>query len=429
MLQLVSPIQGILVILITLGLERALPRLYFDSYEDNYRRALLSTVTLSVFISASGALILFFLSRSFLDTIFQNIEFDPYIKLTILWSYFFVFSVVPKTYLRLEEKALAYLMYSITQFVLQFVIIYFLAIRLYKTAESVLVSYVVSSIILALLGLYILRGKVSFKFDKALFFGIVKFSLPLLPAAVAGWALNLSDRFVLDKFVSLSNIGYYSLGFQITQVITILGIGFLAAYGPLYYKTANLKVTFEEKRRILSFGNKMFSSLMLILTALVICFPSEIVRLIGGEDVLPTVSVIPSLALGSLFALLQGPLNFSMYQDKKTISVSILIILSACSNLALNFFLIPKYGIIGASAATLISFVLYFIAGLFISSRGFYIPLPLMNIVVGVLVIIAQVYFHEEIYLFPRILITTALISFLIIDVISDPSRKLMSTL
>ena len=41
------------------------------------------------------------------------------------------------------------------------------------------------------------------------------FSLPLVPAAIAGWSLNLSDRYIIGAVDGFRAVGIYSVGYTI----------------------------------------------------------------------------------------------------------------------------------------------------------------------------------------------------------------------
>lgn len=416
-LQLVSPIQGILVIILTLGLERSLPRFYFDSSNGAYRTKLLSTVSVAIFFSSTLLVLLVMVSENLLENMFSQIQFDPYVKLTVIWSYLYIFSLLPRTYYRLEEQAAKYILFSSCHFVIQFLVIYFIGIKYYMTAEGVIISNVISALILLLISLWILRDKLIWIFDKKLFQSTILFSLPLLPAAFAGWALNLSDRMFLDRFATLNEIGYYSLAFQMSQIITLVGSGILAAYGPYYFRTANSHLSKDAINNKLSFGNKVFTYLVLLTTVTLLTFAPELLLLLASDDYLPTLEVLPYIVVGAFFSQLHGLINLSMYQKKKTVIISIIILISAGLNFFLNMILIPRYGIVGAGIATLISFLVYFVLGMIYSSKGFLVTTPLLPICFFCVYVVFQQLFLQDVHIMLKIFIVLLLGIGMLLDV------------
>ena len=73
--------------------------------------------------------------------------------------------------------------------------------------------------------------------------------LPLLPHTLAGWLLNVSDRWLLGLLLGLSvtetlgAIGVYSLGYQLGYAVGLAAISFNAAWLPVLYRLAETMET------------------------------------------------------------------------------------------------------------------------------------------------------------------------------------------
>src|SRR5262249_1342810 len=66
--------------------------------------------------------------------------------------------------------------------------------------------------------------------------------------------------------------------------------------------------------------------------------------------------------------------NIGVLFAKKTVLRMVSIVTAATVNVALNFLLIPKYGMMGAAWATLIGFLVQMVLTLTLSLRVFYVP-------------------------------------------------------
>ena len=51
------------------------------------------------------------------------------------------------------------------------------------------------------------------------------YGLPLVPHALAGWALLASDRLILEHYVSLTELGLYNFGYKLGMVMSFLVYG------------------------------------------------------------------------------------------------------------------------------------------------------------------------------------------------------------
>ena len=63
------------------------------------------------------------------------------------------------------------------------------------------------------------------------------FSLPLVPHALAGWALEMSDRAILTRLLPLHDVGVYSLGYQLGAAMGLVTTAFNAAWVPFLFGT------------------------------------------------------------------------------------------------------------------------------------------------------------------------------------------------
>ena len=82
----------------------------------------------------------------------------------------------------------------------------------------------------------------------------------------------------------------------------------------------------------------------------------EVAKLFGDEPFWPSIELIPVLVLGYYFVFLYSfPVNFEFYHQR-TRTIAIGTCLTAGTNIALNYVLIPLWGMTGAAVATLLSY-------------------------------------------------------------------------
>ena len=73
------------------------------------------------------------------------------------------------------------------------------------------------------------------EFDRTLFRGMQRFGMPLVPSALALWAINFVDREFLVWYTGKAEVGVYSAAVKIASVITFVMIAFRTAWPAFAY--------------------------------------------------------------------------------------------------------------------------------------------------------------------------------------------------
>src|SRR5262249_28195368 len=79
------------------------------------------------------------------------------------------------------------------------------------------------------------REQLGLQFDWGLFKHMEHFGLPLLPSALALWAINFVDRFFLVRLSGQGEAGIYQIGVQVASVIVFLLMAFRLAWPAFAY--------------------------------------------------------------------------------------------------------------------------------------------------------------------------------------------------
>src|SRR5206468_3398569 len=74
------------------------------------------------------------------------------------------------------------------------------------------------------------RYQLGLEFDRSLFRQMNRFGLPLVPSALALWAINFIDRLFLVKLASASEVGLYSIGVRVSSATVLLLTAFRTAW-------------------------------------------------------------------------------------------------------------------------------------------------------------------------------------------------------
>jgi O-antigen/teichoic acid export membrane protein len=364
-------LSTILVVLFTLSINRSIPRLYFDYKTEAGKRNFLGTISLSQLIIASIMLLLIFLSKNMVSKIYTSIDFYPYYAIAILTTFFSIFAYVPKTYLRINERAKEFVSISLVQFLLTTGGILLFIVYYQQGALGMLKGKLIGTIIavpfFAIFTLRIINKTINPKILKE----SLVFSLPMIPSLFSAWILNLSDRIFIERYFDMHDVGIYSMGYQIAALTLIITGAFFQSYQPLFFKLANSNDQEDAKSKLFKY-NSGYAIVMIFIVFFITFFSKEMITLFLNEKYYEAYKIVPLIAIAYFISQLGGLLNLSIYQVKKTKQLMYMVLGSAILNIGLNFLLVPRFGAFGAAYATILSFLVFMIIKYFYTKKYCY---------------------------------------------------------
>jgi len=209
--------------------------------------------------------------------------------------------------------------------------------------------------------LKILRKKLNFRF---IFIGSFKeltetyhLAWPIFLSSLMVVIFSYTDRIFLNYFDGLSDVGIYSLGFTIAQSLLMINEAISLSFYPKVMKMFN--ENFKKNIVIIKNYNLYFSIFLLSITIILSLNSNLILKLISNENYGNAGAIIPIIFLSFLFGGFYKIPSMILSFHKLTKFYPILSFVSFGTNALLNYIFIPKYGIIGAAWATVVSSVLY----------------------------------------------------------------------
>lgn len=271
--------------------------------------------------------------------------------------------LLSQTVLRNEGKALKFGLFEVSQTIFNTSITLVSLLIIGMGWQSQAMGLLVSNFLFCLLGLYYLNKNdyLEFRYDRQKVKEILELSIPMIPHVIGGVILTLSDRFFIEKMVGLKDVGLYSVGYNFGMIVLLLTNSFIKAWSPWFYKMLS-NPTLEHKYKIVKYSYGYIALLFL----------AAITLGLTGKFILPFfVSQAFSASVNYIFWISMGYAMFGCYQlffpylilIKKTKFLAFSTTVATISNLILNYYLILKFGAIGAAYATFIS---YFIMCIFV---------------------------------------------------------------
>lgn len=236
----------------------------------------------------------------------------------------------------------------------------FAAVQLKMGILGVLAGTLAGGLLLLPIRVWTVRGLIRPVFSVMWLRRLLSYGLPLVPASLAYWVFGTSDRILLGKLSSLSEVGFYSVASSLTSVLGL-------AYGALGQAWSPHAVRLYENDpdgapdyhgRVLTFVLALFGLLAVGLTA----FAREGILLVATDRYLPAALAIGPLSLGFMaYASTQVTVG-GISITKRTHYVALYAWIAAILNVVLNLPLIPRWGMVAASWTTAIAYTFLTVA-------------------------------------------------------------------
>jgi O-antigen/teichoic acid export membrane protein len=196
------------------------------------------------------------------------------------------------------------------------------------------------------------------------------FGMPLVPAALSLWAINLIDRFFINGYKGQAENGIYSLAVRISSVIIFAMTAFQLAWPAFAY---SIKDDGEAKRTYSYVLTYLLFITCWLSLALGVLAP-WIVRILATDQFHRSAEAVPVLCFATAAYSGYSVLAIGIGRMRQTQFNWVVSGAAALVNVALNIVLIPRYGMMGAAVATLAAYLALFV-GMWLRSRRIY-PVP-----------------------------------------------------
>ncbi len=395
-LEILQTFLKVLLFLIPLGLPSAILKCYHrDAKSQGERKILMSTAFFLILLAGivETIILLFFVHP--LGQFLIKTNFTLLIYIVLFTSFFAALLELELSFLRAEERSRFYTVVFLLRFILTLGVTIYLVVGLKWGLFGALLGNLAAQILTFLTFLPYLKNYVRISYSKRALTKLLSFGVAILPASIAMWVMDLSDRYFLSHFGSLEEVGVYSVGYRIGFILEfVLVTPFQLAWPPFSFRIAK-KINHKQiYARTLTyfFFIGIFSFLFLSF------FAPEIIRIIAPENYAKGALIVPLVALAYVFYGMHFVIAPGIHLRGKTKYYPLLIIFPAALNLLLNYLLIPIYGMWGAAESTFIAFIFVFILTYFVSNHFYPVRYEwkrLLKIVISALVIFAFSVFYS----------------------------------
>ena len=224
------------------------------------------------------------------------------------------------------------------------------------------------TVYLALLGYR--RAQLGLSFSRPLLREMNRFGIPLVPAALALIAMNLGDRFFLNHFAGIEEVGRYEIGVRIASAMVLLITAFRTAWPAFAY---SIEDDVEAKRTyayVLTYLVALASWLALALghSLALARAAADDAGLLRGRP------VVALLAFGGVAYAAYIVMAIGVGRTKRTQFNWVITGAAALISVALNLLLVPDHGMIGSAIAAVTAYTSMFLGMTWYAQRVYPTP-------------------------------------------------------
>lgn len=358
---LILSFYTILAVVVQAGFQASLTKYYVEAESSDEKKKIFSTTvsTLGI-IAVMFALILILFAR---QTSLLLVTTSDYSSIIISMAFLLVIETVTfynLHLLRAREESKKYVFIVTISAIINLLFNYLFISSFKLGILGIFLAQIVSSTISLLLSYRFIKNDFSFRIDYRLLKKLFVFSMPLLAAGILSTFVDVADRFLINHYMSAKEVGSYSFAYRIAMVMNIVVISFGSAWSPRSLDDFKKKIFSTTLPGVFT---KLFFMLTFVFLAVSLLVDNLFTlqffgRTFFAKEYYSGIFIIPFILLSYLFRGLS--FFYSVYPLATGKSYHYLIgdLIGFLTNILLNVLLIPKYGLLGAAVATLISYFL-----------------------------------------------------------------------
>ena len=353
----VLAITGIASVFFNLGLDNGYSRYFFEYKIEEYKKLL--TTSLSLFILFWNILLLFFIFF-----LLKNLsQIFSYNNNSILVLYLGFLSMSLKTLsstfnqvLRNQFKSKQYILYNFMSTILALICSIFLIYFTTLKTSAIFLGMIIADIIILPFRIMSIRNLFCRGIKIELLIKMLSYGIPFVPTALCYWVYSSIDRIMLKHMLNAESVGLYTIAAIFSGIMSIISSAISQAWSPYAFKLYE-----EDIEKAKFYYNKFFKILIISIFTMILCtslIGREFLIMAFPKDYEQAFYPLMLLMIGQGFLITTQITALGISLKKKTIFFLYINFLVVLINIILNYILIPIYREIGASLATMFSYLL-----------------------------------------------------------------------
>jgi O-antigen/teichoic acid export membrane protein len=356
LLELAVVLSSVTATIVDLGFASAAQRSYYDYPEANAearRRVLFTTFTSSsvVAIVAAGALVA---ARGPVDRwLFNGAGAEALIVAVAASIPLANGASLLREAMRLRFRRWSYVAASVVAAVVSAAVAIVLVVGFDVGVKAVFLGASVGNALGVVYGLVVVHRDLGRRFSVPELRTMLAYGVPLVPAALAMWALALIDRVMLGKLTDLAEVGQYAVANRAATVLMLAVTAFALAFGPYIFSLYSQDR--ETEKAVRAKALTYFAVVLLTGAVALTLYAREAIEILApGFD--RAYEAVGPLTLGVVAFGISSVVTSGISFARRTRYLPFISGAAALVNVGLNFALIPPFGMVGAAIAAAVAY-------------------------------------------------------------------------
>lgn len=334
---------------------------YFRVGDEVERRKLLGN--LSIFLFGFNLIVLsfFLLIGPWLFGLWDcKVDFYPYIALGLTNVVLNIIPIMPSALYRAMEKPLPLTILNALRGFLSMGLTVVFVLYVNKSALGVMWARTIVGAVFALIFMSITIKNSIFSFNWNQIREALKFSLPLVPGAIAYYLYSMFDRILIERYLSLTELGLYSTAATLALLLNVVSNGAYKAFEPYFFKTFgtdSFNYSFAKVRDIL-LAVTLSGGMCLAV------FSKEFFKIFSSPAYATAFHYVPIIVIGAVASAMSQMYSTVVTARNKTKINARITIVGAAFSIALNILLLRYIGIWAAAIVFSLAFILVLYLGM-----------------------------------------------------------------
>lgn len=255
---------------------------------------------------------------------------------------------------RLTTYAASSIVFILTTFALNFVFLKLLNMGLKGIVLAYIIGYLASIVFMFALGKTYRYLSIKSS-DSTVLKDMLKYSLPLIPNAVAWWIMDASDRTIIATFLSVSTSAILAVAHKVPNIChTMYSVFHLS-----WQENASDTVNLSKVERDNYYNGVLNNMLSILITIQIVVLGSNFLfyRYLLRPEYYPGYYQSPILVVALTFSMIAQFIGGIYIATKETKKNGFTTLISAIVNVLIHLLLVKVIGIYAATISTLISYI------------------------------------------------------------------------
>lgn len=186
----------------------------------------------------------------------------------------------------------------------------------------------------------------------------VSYGYPMIGFEMSSLMMKFADRYLVQIFLGAAALGLYSVTGNLAMAVSE---GVFAAIwltvSPMFMQIWSEHGD-EKTREFLSKVIKLLSLLCIPMIFGIAAISTDVVKVLASSKFVEAAPTLPYLVAGAVLWGFCPIVGAGLYIHKKTKKLNNMALIGTIFNFAINLFVIPRWGIMGAAITTLITYVI-----------------------------------------------------------------------